>query len=228
MVLKFRREVLVEKITQNKMTASLKLPNVLAGCMQTQRVNQKLSEHCQDEFLCCGTLFFLTETQQVLTVLFLSMVILWGQIEADVFHSVDGIIYSLVAKELTQKPLINWVVLTWNQAPFFEHPHLTPWLLAIFMKAFGVHTLTAIIPIVLLSNLTVLLTYFLGKRFLDHRFGILAATVLTFTPQFVKNGRNPMLEPALMLSVMLVIFFYIKSVQDKKFIPTLIAGFFLG
>ena len=181
-----------------------------------------------------GDLSFLCRTfssvqgQQVLMVFFLSMVILWGQIGTEVLYSADGIVYALVAKELVGRSWSEWVILTWNHLPFFEHPHLTPWILAFFMKIFGVSTLSALLPIVCISHATVLLTYFLGRKLLDHRFGILASSVLSLTPQFVKKGRAPMLEPALMLCIMLVIFFYLHAVEKRKLLPVLCSGFFFG
>ena len=104
-------------------------------------------------------------------MMFLAAVILWNQIVNEVFYSVDDVVYALVAKELTQKPLVEWVVLTWFRTPFYEHPHLTPWMLGVSMAMFGVGTTAAIMPIALLSTLTVLLTYFLGRSLIDHDTG---------------------------------------------------------
>ena len=143
------------------------------------------------------------DVRHVLLLMFLAAVVLCGQIQNEVLYSVDGIVYALVGKELTLKPFSQWVILTWNGSPFYEHPHLTPWLLGASMKLFGVSTLTAILPIVLISLATVLLAYLLGRALLDHRLGLLAGTVLTLTPEFVRGGRNPMLEPALMFFIML-------------------------
>ena len=144
-------------------------------------------------------------------------------------YSVDGIVYALVGKELTLKPLSQWAILTWNGSPFFEHPHLTPWLIGASMKLFGVRTLTAILPILLISLATVLLTYFIGRALLDHRLGLLAGTVLTLTPAFVKGGRNPMLEPALMLFVMLAVYFHLASATPGQlFRSSMLSGLSLG
>ena len=161
-------------------------------------------------------------------MMFLAAVILWNQIENEVFYSVDDVVYALVAKELTRKPLVEWVVLTWFQAPFYEHPHLTPWMLGVGMALLGVGTTAAIIPIVLLSTLTVLLTYFLGRSLIDHRYGLLAATTLALTPQFVKGGRNPMLEPALMFFIMLTIYCSIRATESMKYSYTVLTGLSLG
>jgi 4-amino-4-deoxy-L-arabinose transferase-like glycosyltransferase len=174
------------------------------------------------------TFFVSREVRHVTVMMCFAAVILWNQIENEVFHSIDGIVYSLVAKELTTKPLGEWVVLTWYQSPFYEHPHLTPWMLGVCMAMFGVGTTTAIIPIVSLSTLTVLLTYFLGRKLIDHRYGLLAATTLALTPQFVKGGRNPMLEPALMFFIMLTIYCHIRATASTKYAYTVLMGLSLG
>jgi 4-amino-4-deoxy-L-arabinose transferase-like glycosyltransferase len=161
-------------------------------------------------------------------MVFVAAVILWNQIENEVLRSVDDIVYALVAKELTRRPLVEWVVLTWFQAPFYEHPHLTPWLLGISMALLGVGTTAAIIPIVVLSTVTVLLTYVLGRRLLDHPYGLLAATALALTPQFVSDGRNPMLEPALMLCIMLAIHCHLKAAESPTHAYSVLMGLALG
>ena len=161
--------------------------------------------------------------------MFLAAVILCGQIQNEVLYSVDGIVYALVGKELTLKPISQWVILTWNGSPFYEHPHLTPWLLGASMKLFGVSTLTAILPIVLIALATVLLAYLLGRALLDHRLGLLAGTVMTLTPEFVRGGRNPMLEPALMFFIMLAVYFHVVATRPGRFLRnTILSGLSLG
>ena len=136
---------------------------------------------------------------------------------------------ALVGKELTLKPISQWVILTWNGAPFYEHPHLTPWLLGASMKLFGVSTLTALLPIVLIALATVLLAYLLGRALLDHRLGLLAGTVITLTPEFVRGGRNPMLEPALMFFIMLAVYFHVVVTRPGRFFRnTILSGLSLG
>ena len=171
----------------------------------------------------------LPDVRHVLLLMLLAAVILCGQIEKEVLYSVDGIVYSLVGKELTLKPISQWVVLTWNGLPFYEHPHLTPWMLGASMKVFGVSTLTAILPILLIDLATVLLAYLLGRLLLDHRLGLLAGTVLALTPEFVRGGRNPMLEPALMFFIMLAVYFHVLATRPGSFFRnTIFSGLSLG
>ena len=143
-------------------------------------------------------------------MLFLSMVTLWEQIQNDSLRAVDASTYALIGKELAQKPISDWAILTLRHHEFFEHPHFTPWILGLFIKVFGATTLSALMPIVLISTATVVICYLLGKELWDHSFGILAGTILALTPAFLKDGRNPMLEPALMMWVMLAIYAHLR------------------
>ena len=170
-----------------------------------------------------------TEWRDILAMMFLAMVFLWGQIQNDVLRSVDGVVYSLVGKELVSRPLYEWAYLTWNKVAYFENPHLTPWLLGLSMKLFGVGTLAALMPFVLLSTATVALTYALGREFIGHRMGLLAGLILTFSPPFIKDGRNPMLEPGMMFFIMLTLFFYLRSAKQENGLRDAIwAGFSFG
>jgi 4-amino-4-deoxy-L-arabinose transferase-like glycosyltransferase len=153
------------------------------------------------------------EGRELAALLVLAFIIVCGRIGNVSLYSIDGGVYALVAKELAAKPITEWSALTWNGSPFYENPHATPWLLALFMKIGGPSTLTATLPIALLSFATVALTYALGALLANHSAGLLAGTVLTLTPQFVKNGRNPMLEPALMFFIMLTIYAHLRWVR---------------
>ena len=144
-------------------------------------------------------------------------------------YSVDGVVYAEVARELAARPLGDWALLTWNGAPFFEHPPLTPWLLAAGIRLLGATTFAVLVPTVLVSVATVFVTYRLGARLVDHQFGLVAATVLALTPEFIRGGRNPMLEPVLMLAVALTVLCHVNALRGERAIRwTLLAGLSFG
>lgn len=149
-----------------------------------------------------------------LSVIFLGIVTLFGQIQNDVLRAVDAPCYALMGKELAGRPYSEWVSLTLNGKPFFEHPHFTPWILGLSIKLFGVGTLQVLLPIVILSLLTAVLAYFIGRLLHGHLYGMLTAFVLALTPAFIKDGRNPMLEPALMFTIMLALYFHLRFLVD--------------
>ncbi|MEI8346165.1 MAG: glycosyltransferase family 39 protein, partial [Pseudomonadota bacterium] len=165
---------------------------------------------------------------QLFSLLFLAATVIFSGIEFKTLHSVDGIIYAEMGKELSLRSFLTWGRLTWLDNPYFEHPHLTFWWVGLFMKIFGVSTLTSVLPIALISFFTVYLTYLLGKILVDHRFGLLAALALALTPQFLKNGRNPMLEPMLMFTIALAIYVHLRFLKNNKFSTWWLTGLCLG
>src|SRR6476620_12339663 len=104
-----------------------------------------------------------SEIRDILLALFLSTVAIWLQIENEVLYSVDGPTYALIGKELSQRPFSQWAILTWGGQPFYEHPHLLMWAIGLAIKFFGISTLSALLPTLITSTLTILLTYALGR-----------------------------------------------------------------
>lgn len=161
-------------------------------------------------------------------VLFLAAVILFGQLGSEVLYSVDGIVYAVVGQELNDRPFWQWAYPTWKGAAFLEHPPLTPWLLGLSFRLFGESTLSALLVPALLSWLTVWGTYCLGRRLKDETAGLLAAFILALTPQFIKAGRNPMLEPALQFFITLSVLYAVQARQEARHRWAAWSGVFLG
>jgi 4-amino-4-deoxy-L-arabinose transferase-like glycosyltransferase len=178
------------------------------------------------------------ENQQAVALVFLAAVILFGQIESEVLYSPDGAAYAVIAKDLAQKPFPEWSVLTWiypetpeltwAQGPFYEHPHLTLWIVGLSIKLFGVGTLQAILPTLLVALTSVWVTYQIGKVLVGHHFGLVAGAILTLTPRFIKDSRNPMLEPALILMILLAVLFHLKWMKSPTWRNSLFSGLFVG
>ncbi len=161
-------------------------------------------------------------------MLFLAAVILFGQIENEVLYSVDGIVYAVVGQELSDRTFWEWAYLTWGKGPFHEHPPLTPWLIALTFRLLGESTFAAVFVPAALSFATVALTMALGRRLIHESFGLAAGLVLSLTPQFIKAGRNPMLEPALQALIALSVFLFVRARQEKSRAFTLGSGLALG
>jgi 4-amino-4-deoxy-L-arabinose transferase-like glycosyltransferase len=161
---------------------------------------------------------------KAITLLFFSSVILFGQLEAETLYSVDGPVYALIGKELAAKSFEEWAALTWHGAPFFEHPHLTPWILGLFQKLFGSGSVSVLLPILLMSLGSVFVTYRIGLLLVSREFGLLCGTVLALTPQFVKDARSPMLEQTLMLTTALAILFHLLWWKKRQTGQSLLCG----
>ncbi|GFO55901.1 glycosyl transferase [Geomonas sp. Red276] len=76
-----------------------------------------------------------------------------------------------------------------NHVKYFEKPPLHYWLNVISLKIFGESELAARVPGTLCGLLTVLLTYWVGRRLFSRRSGLLAAIILGTSVGFVIQSR---------------------------------------
>ncbi|OUR98787.1 hypothetical protein A9Q84_05075 [Halobacteriovorax marinus] len=159
------------------------------------------------------------------SLLFLGLVILTIQLDSVTLRSVDGAVYSSIARELSEKPFFQWIQLTWKDGvAFYENPHFMPMYLALFIRAFGISSYTVIIPIIILSLSSLICVYKLGKTLVSKNLGLFAMFALLATPQFIKEGRNPMLETGLMCFTLFSIYFGIKSLRDRDIKNAILSG----
>lgn len=159
------------------------------------------------------------------SLLFLGLVILTIQLDSVTLRSVDGAVYSSIARELSEKPFFQWIQLTWKDGvAFYENPHFMPMYLALFIKAFGISSYTVIIPIILLSLSSLVCVYKIGKTLVSKNLGLFSMFALIATPQFIKEGRNPMLETGLMCFTLFSIYFGIKSLRDRDIKSAVLSG----
>jgi 4-amino-4-deoxy-L-arabinose transferase-like glycosyltransferase len=163
------------------------------------------------------------------SLLFLSIVLFTIQLDGVTLRSVDGAVYSSIARELADKPFKDWIVLTWRGGEkFYENPHFMPMYLATFIRALGITSFTVILPVILLSLTSLISVYKIGNILVSKHFGLFAMFALIATPQFIKEGRNPMLETALMCFTLLSIYFGLKAVKKMSFKNALISGVICG
>lgn len=100
-------------------------------------------------------------------------------------HFWDERFHALVAKNLINHPLIPTLFehpllpynyKDWSQNNIWVHkPPLTLWTIALSMRIFGVNEFTLRLPSILVSTISVFLTYFIGKNFFNRKVGWLAA-----------------------------------------------------
>lgn len=90
---------------------------------------------------------------------------------------VDETRYAVMARDLITS--FNWNDLMLNHVPFLEKPPLYFWIVAASIKAFGrFSSFTVRFPIAVLSSFLVFFTYYLGKRIISRKFGMISALIL--------------------------------------------------
>ncbi len=87
--------------------------------------------------------------------------------------------------------------------PFLEKPPLAWWAQAAAFRALGVSDAAARVPSALFGTLTLLVTWWLGRRLGGVRAGWLAAGALASTAQYGEDMRRAIVDPPLVLMVTL-------------------------
>lgn len=97
---------------------------------------------------------------------------------------VDETRYAIIAR--TMVITHNWNDLILNGAPFLEKPPLYFWLVACSVKLFGQFTPFIVrLPIALISSFLVFFTYYVGKKAISRKFGLISSLVLLTSALFL-------------------------------------------
>ena len=136
--------------------------------------------------------------------------------------------YAVVAREM--KETGNWILPHLNGAIYAEKPPLFFWLVNLSTFFFGDSELANRLPSALAGLITMLLTFFFGKRLFNARVGFLSSLVLATCLLFPQFSRWMMLDSLFTLLFLLTLFcFYIgcerKEGRRKYF---LLGGLFIG
>lgn len=90
---------------------------------------------------------------------------------------VDETRYAIISRDLINS--FNWNNLNLNSMPFLEKPPLYFWLVGGSIKLFGGFTSFAVrFPIATLATFLVFFTYYVGKRVISRKYGMLSALIL--------------------------------------------------
>jgi 4-amino-4-deoxy-L-arabinose transferase-like glycosyltransferase len=109
--------------------------------------------------------------------------------------------YAEIPREMLQRG--DWIVPYLQGEPYFDKPPLLYWLVMISYRLFGVHDWAARLVPALAVHLSVLLTYWIGRRSLGERAAFRGALVLTLTPGLLGIGRLLTMDGLLTLWVTL-------------------------
>jgi 4-amino-4-deoxy-L-arabinose transferase-like glycosyltransferase len=91
---------------------------------------------------------------------------------------------------------------------FYSHGLILSYVEAGVMALTGFNPLAARLPVLLVSLLAVLLTWWVGRRWFSSPVGLLAATLLALTPDAIIWGGRARMYTPLQLFVLLALFFY--------------------
>ena len=118
---------------------------------------------------------------------------------------VDETRYAIMSRDLITAG--NWDSLFLNYEPFLEKPPLYFWLVAHSINIFGEFSEFAVrAPIALIASVLTFATYFLGKKIISRKFGMLSSIVLLSSAFFLIFAHVAILDMVLTVFVALSIY----------------------
>ncbi|GEM_PF-2242799 len=131
----------------------------------------------------------------------------------------DEAIYAEVAREMVESG--NYFNTTLNYKPWFQHPPLTMWLIALSYRVWGITPFAARFPSILLALLSAILVYSMEKRFTSSSTaGLLSSLSLLASPAYQLMVRDAKLDMVLLFFVTLAFYAYSKAIEQKVYPET--------
>lgn len=124
--------------------------------------------------------------------------------------------YASIAREIIRSG--DWFHLKWNGLPYYDHPPLGFWLMAVSYMFFGVNELSTRLPSAVLGLGSIIFMYKLGESlFKDKKIGWVAATVLGTCVWYVIRVRSGNLDSIFVFFFILTIYFAQKAAHDFRY-----------
>jgi 4-amino-4-deoxy-L-arabinose transferase-like glycosyltransferase len=141
--------------------------------------------------------------QPLLILLLLTSVILYPFTSFHLFEPDEGR-YAQIPREMLESGA--WIVPTLQHEPYLDKPPLFYWAVMIAYALFGYHDWAARLVPALAVQLTILLNYLLGRRFVGERSAFCGALALALLPGLLGTGRLLLLDGMLTLFVTLSLY----------------------
>lgn len=186
--------------------------------------------------------YFVTQTTLPVAVLFLIIfALVFTNLGANHLIPWDEAIYANISKNMLNTG--NYLVANWKVlVPWYEKPPLYMWLMAGFMKVFGVSSLAVKLPSAIMGFLTIISVYFFGKwvfkvnnektsNFSNKTVGFISALCLVTTVHFLYYSRLAMLDVTATFFITLSLFLYYVSkvsLARKKLVLGVFSGILCG
>lgn len=176
------------------------------------------SESFSDKkYLKIRRLFHRSWVQMVILLVFCSFLFIVGVGRWDLWNP-DEPRYAQVSKEMVERG--DWVLMHVNGNTYVDKPPLFFWLIALSSFLWqGLTSFSARFPSGLFGTLTVLLTYFLGKKLYGSRTGFLSALILATTFEFAYLSTRANIDATLTFFTTASIFFFLHWYQHHSHPP---------
>jgi len=153
----------------------------------------------------------------LLILIFISLSLFLPKLGQTPLKSWDEAWYAEIARNILKRN--EWFLLWWNGFPYYDHPPVGFWLIALSFKFFGISEFTARLPSALAGIGSVVLVYLLGKEWFNQTVGFIAGIILATTPWFWLRSRQGNLDIILTFFILLSIWLATKLKENKKNLP---------
>jgi len=162
----------------------------------------------------------------ILLLIFLAITVIFGRLQFGGLASFDDCYYAEKAKEIIVTG--DWMTMQYNYKHLASDPPppLYMWWTAVMFRLFGVNEYTAKLTSALSGLSLIILIYFIGKKLYDHWVGLFSSVILLTTNYFLAKTQRCMVDILLALLITLAVWFFIKSMDNKKYL--LLFGFSTG
>lgn len=152
-----------------------------------------------------------------------SLILIFGfiffyKLDYNTLQSWDEAWYASIAREMTRTG--DFMRMMWNGNPYYDHPPMGFWLMAISYKVFGVNEFSTRFPSALLGLLSIVLIYKTGVELFGKKIvGFAAAMILGTSVWYVLRVRSGNLESVFVFFYILTIYSAIKASSNFKWFP---------
>lgn len=128
----------------------------------------------------------------------------------------DSMWYTILAQGVAENGF--WDILYYRGKPFFDHPPLGIWLIALLFKVFGVSVYVAKFMNALALFGTTALIYKIGKYLKDENCGVIAGIIFLLTPQVIQlTGKIKLDMPLVFFSTLAMYGVILGSIISRRY-----------
>lgn len=160
----------------------------------------------------------------LITVIILSSLLYFYHLDYTTLGSWDEAWYGSIAREMLKSGDI--IHLNWNGNPFYDHPHMGYWLMAISYKIFGISEFSTRVTSAFLGVLSAILLYLIGKKISKEKVvGFAAALILGTCVWYVIRVRSGNLDSLFVFFYTLSIYTALKARNYMQWFPIVMISF---
>lgn len=157
-------------------------------------------------------------------------------------HDWDERYHALVSRNLLrhwlvptlyEHPVLPYSYRNWTANHIWLHKQpLTLWLMALSVRAFGLHAFAVRIPAILFSTIAIKLVYDIARVWYEKRIAIIAAFLFSIHGQIIElaSGRvgTDSVDVLFLFFILLAVWLSIRAIRSKKLLDHLLVGIAIG